>query len=161
MSVTFNRTQLITVANRALREHEKAKADRTKAVAKYRTEHATKDADRTRANAVRLRDGLTKLLRKSGPIHMDDVRDANGGSRYLDADRFYTEPGEYLIKENVTVKSGLLTPAQVIETRSLLQVLGAATGDTISANELKLLGLKNLGPVFAAAAAQSGKQVGA
>lgn len=94
MSVTFSRKSLIKVATAALTEHEKALSHQAVAIEKLKKEHAVEHTEDTRANAKRLRDCLTALLKKQGP------------------------------------------------------------------NELKLLGLKNLGPVFAAAASEVGKAVG-
>jgi hypothetical protein len=149
MSVTFNRTLLVKVAKQALAEHEQVVKDYDTAVADYVREHAARHAEPTRAKAVELRNALTKALKSSGPVHTKTITRVTG-SRYPDS--FYNPPGDYDIKQRVSVPKGLLKPAEVAETRALVQVLQAATGDTVSANELKLLGLKNLQPVFVAAA---------
>lgn len=159
MSVTFNRQQLIKTAKQALAEHEKVQVRHHADRQKWLRDHADKATESTRNNARALRDALTKLLKSSGPIKAKDVYRLTDNSNI--ADRLYKTPESWFVDRNVEKPDALLTPAQVVETNSLLKVLEAATGDTVTANELKLLGLKNLGPVFAAAAAQSGKQVGA
>lgn len=156
MSVTFNRTQLIKVAESALAAHDNAGKAHEAEIAKFKADHAEKQTTLTRERATILRDGLTKLLKRSGPIRFDDLRELNGGDRYL-GDRFYKDPDRYELRNEVTSPEGLLTPAEAVETKALLQVLKSATGDVVTANELKLLGLKNLAPVFTAAAREAGK----
>lgn len=152
MSVTFNRNHLLATANRALANHEKAGKDRQKAIEEYKLQHRLRHI-RTYTNSQReLRDLLTKGLKSSGPISLADVRRAIGGIEL--SKLFYTPPRDYDIKNDVKDPEGYLNPAEYTETRALVKVLTAATGDTISANELKLLGLKNLVPIFTAAAQQ-------
>ncbi|WP_100483116.1 hypothetical protein [Mycobacteroides abscessus] len=156
MSVTFNRLQLIKVAESALAAHAKAGTAHEAEIAAFRAEHAEKQATLTRERARALRDGLTKALKGSGPVRYDEVCKANGGDYSLSG-RFYSEPSNYDIRNKVTSPEELLTPAEAVETKALLQVLRAATGDVVTANELKLLGLKNLAPVFIAAGREARK----
>ncbi|OHU29061.1 hypothetical protein [Mycobacteroides chelonae] len=156
MSVTFNRLQLIKVAESALAAHSKAASAHDADIAKFKADHSEKQALLTRERAVILRDALTKALKRSGPIRYEDVRKANGGDYSLSG-RFYSEPSDYDVSKEVTSPRGLMTPAQVVETKALLQVLKSATGDVVTANELKLLGLKNLAPVFTAAGREAAK----
>lgn len=150
MSVTFNRAQLIKVTTDALAAHEKAVAERAKQVEKYRSEHALAAIRDTHLHARSLRDALTKALKSHKPVTRAELQKALGGSDIRD--RFYTAPGDYEVNRELDgVPTGLLKPAEVIESRALLKVLTAAEGDTVSVNELKLLGLKNLQPVFTAA----------
>ena len=67
---------------------------------------------------------------------------------------FYSPPADYDVRKAVTQPKALLSPVQINETRALLEVLNAATGDVVSANELKLLGLTKLAHVFQAAAGE-------
>lgn len=150
MSVTFKRTQLITVARTALREHERLITEHQQAIAAYKAKSAERNTENTRARAHELRNAITKALRKGGPVYAKDLMPALGGSDYLGR-HFYISPRDSDIRSYVPMPSGMLKPAEVDETRALIQVLQAATGDTISVNELKLLGLKNLQPVFIAA----------
>ncbi|SKS50808.1 Uncharacterised protein [Mycobacteroides abscessus subsp. bolletii] len=152
MSVTFNRAQLINVANSALAAHERARVDYIKACDKYRADHARQHDNTAKLRVVR--DWLTAQLKKGGPI-AEPGSDILGGGNFRGL--FYTPPGNYDVRDSVVEPDGLLSPAEAIETRSLLKVLEAATGDTVSAAELKLLGLKNLQPVFTAAAREAGK----
>lgn len=154
MSVSFNRPQLITVANKALAEHEKAQRAYRAAYQEFLAKHAEAAIEPTRARATSLRDGLTKALKRGGPITSVEIRKLVDG-RYRVDEAFYDPPHDSDVRRQVTKPTGLLTPAEMVETQTLLKVLHAATGDTVSANELKLLGLKNLQPIFAAAAAKS------
>lgn len=154
MSVTFNRAALARAAKAALDEDAKVRIAYIKACDKYRAGHATNWNKRGQLKSVR--DHLTKVLAKPAPITLGEVRKAAGiGLGSLD-DLFYRPASDYEVERNVEKPKGLLSSAQILEIRALQAVLEAATGDTISANELKLLGLKNLAPVFAAASGQPG-----
>lgn len=146
MSVTFNRAQLIKVAEAALAAHTKAQRDYEKACETYRVKHAERHSN---DGVRRLRDYLTAALRRGGPVTRVEAREAVGAT---DIERVFYDPvADYVVTRNVEAPPKLLTAAQAIETKALLEVLRAATGDTVSVNELKLLGLKNLAPVFTAA----------
>lgn len=147
MSVTFDRAQLIKVATAALLEHEKQRLVHAEAVRKFRQQHAIENRNTVRAR--KLRDYLTRELRKGGNVRKpgSDIL----GSGNLEG-LFYSPPPDYVIERSVTAPKGLLSGSELVETRALLKVLQAATGDEVSVNELKLLGLKNLQPVFTAAA---------
>lgn len=149
MSITFNRIQLIKVATEALAEHDRQRLVYAKALAKFRVEHASEHRDRHHLGLRRLRDYLTAELRKGGPVSTPG-RQVLG--THAVSDLFYSKPADYIVERGTSTPKGLLTPAEATETRALLKVLEAATGDVVSVNELKLLGLKNLQPVFAAAA---------
>jgi hypothetical protein len=154
MSVTFNRAQLIEVATSAIAAHDAAKADYDKAVEKLKADHLA--AWKSKDNLRRLRDYLSAQIKKNAAPSVYEARQAvsDGG----DLERlFYPGVTTYDIRDGVQKPKGLLTPAEVVEIGALLKVLGAATGDTVSVNELKLLGLKNLQPVFTAAAQEAGK----
>lgn len=152
MSVTFNRAQLIKVTTQALAAHEKAAGQRAKQVEEFKRKHAKNATVPTQTKARLLRDALTKAIKSpASPVRLDDLRSVIGSSDLRDL--FYREPDDYSIKRELEgVPTGLMSPAEVVESRALLKVLNAADGDTVSVNELKLLGLKNLGPVFTAAA---------
>lgn len=152
MSVTFHRAQLVKVATEAIAAHEKAKAEYADAIGAYKTRHAAAHHETHREGIKKLRDYLTQSLKRGGPIMRSDARQAVFGTSTDLENLFYTGVDGYIVERNVTKPKGLLTPAELIETGALLKVLEAAQGDTVSANELKLLGLKNLGPVFIAAA---------
>jgi len=132
--------------------HEKAGNEREQAIEEFKLQHRLNHIRTHTANQRKLRDFLTKSLKSGGVVELADVR-AIAAGRELDR-LFYSPPREYVIKENVTNPTGYLSPAECAETRALVKVLSAATGETISANELKLLGLKNLVPIFTAAAQQ-------
>lgn len=155
MSITFDRVQLIKVAESALDEHAKAKVKFQAACDKYRASHAANRTQPTRDRARQLRDALTKALKAPGPVTAQMVKRATDGTSYT-SDLFYIPPNDRTVEQNVNMPPGLLKPAELVETRALVTVLKAATGDTISVNELKLLGLKNLEPVFTAAANKAG-----
>ena len=151
MSVTFNRLQLVKVAEAALTAHDKAQAEYTKACDQYRADHAAEWGGIERIRE--LRDALTARLKKPGPVSRAEVRKLLAVSDIENV--FYVPVDDYTVKRKVTAPAKYLSPSEVIETRALLQVLKSATGDTVSANELKLLGLKNLAAVFTAAAQQA------
>lgn len=154
MSVTFNRAQLIEVATAAIGAHNAAKAEYTAALDKFKADHLA--AWKAQNTLRRLRDYLSAQVKKGGVPTIFEARAAVSDGSDLEK-LFYREPDTYAIRDGVQKPKGLLTPAEVIEIGALLKVLGAATGDTVSVNELKLLGLKNLQPVFTAAAQEAGK----
>jgi hypothetical protein len=153
MSVTFNRVQLIKVATEALVQHEKQKAVHAEAVKKFLDDHSRKNNNTVRVR--KFRDYLTAELRKGGPIREpgEDVLGIGrgGGGGHL-RDLFYSPPWNHIVESSVTVPKGLLSPDEYAATKSLVEVLTAVTDDTVSVNELRLLGWKNLRPVFTAAA---------
>jgi len=149
MAVTFNRSALIKAANAALTNHTKAQVARTRAVEDYKLNHR---GEWSPEKLTKLRDWLTQQLRRNAAPTRFDARKAIRVNHLEDA--FYGAPDSYQINRNVTVPKGLLSPAQVQETRALLEVLKAASGDVVSANELKLLGLTKLSHVFKAAAGE-------
>ncbi|AGU91968.1 hypothetical protein ADAWI_50 [Mycobacterium phage Adawi] len=148
MAVSFNRAALVKTAKTALANHEKAQVEHAKAVRDFRDNHR---GEWSPQQLGALRDWLSKQLRKGGAAPTaHDARKALGVSdvEYV----FYAAPQDYEIRKAVTRPANLLSPAQVTETKALLEVLNAATGDVVSANELKLLGLTKLAHVFQAAA---------
>jgi hypothetical protein len=157
MSVTFNRAELIKVAEAALKEHVGAQEAYQNRRAQFRKRHEADAVERTRENARDLRDTLSKALRRGGVVTYKEVRTAMGDDYIRNV--FYMPPDDYVVTREMETEGlpkGRLNPAEVTETQALLKVLKAAEGDTVSANELKLLGLKNLGPIFIAAAKAKG-----
>lgn len=152
MSITFNKAQLERVAKQAIVVHNKAQADYAAAVEAYKQKYAIEHAKEYRERIKSLRDFLSAAIRRGGVIYRNDVRKAVGGINDIEYLFYRGDPESYEISKNVTTPQGWLSPAQLIETRALIAVLSAASGDTITANELKLLGLKNLAPIFTAAA---------
>ena len=146
MSVTFNRAQLIRVTETALSEHDRAATAYNTDVERYKADHA---AEFDIARLRRFRDWLTRHLNNGGPVSRPGY-DIVGHNDLCSM--FYSPPSDYVITKKVTRPQGLLSPSEIIEARALLQVLQAAEGDTVSVNELRLLGMKNLQPVFTAAA---------
>lgn len=152
MSITFNKSQLERVAKQAISAHNKAQVNYDATVAKYKRDYAIAHALEYRDRIRKLRDFLSTNIRKGGVIYREDARKAAGGINDIEYLFYRGDPESYEINKNVTAPKGWLAPAQLIETRALIAVLEAAEGDTITANELKLLGLKNLAPIFTAAA---------
>lgn len=150
MTITFNRAQLITVAEAALAAHAKAQVDHTAKVAAWKEEQADTHRIKHRAQLVGLRDRLSLALRRNEVLTRAQARTAAGGINDIEH-LFYTPPVIYDVERGVGSTPNYLSPAELIETRSLLSVLVAAEGDTITANDLKLLGFKNLQAVFTAA----------
>ncbi|AER49365.1 hypothetical protein STINGER_50 [Mycobacterium phage Stinger] len=153
MAVTFNRAALIKTAKAAIANHQKSQADHAKAVKDFRDNHR---GERSPQTMGKLRDYLTQQIRKGAAPSAYDARKALGVSdvEYV----FYSAPSDYDIRKAVTAPTGLLSAAQLSETNALLEVLNAASGDVVSANELKLLGLTRLAHVFKAAAGEVADQ---
>lgn len=152
MTVTFNRAHLAQVSATALANHDKAKNKQLAEIEQWKARRRHAHRVEHRLHTVKLRDLLTAALKSNRGLERNAVRDIIGIS---DVDNlFYQEPSSYEIERNVPKATGVLSPAEVIEIRALQAVLESAEGDTITANELKLLGLKNLAPVFIAAAAE-------
>ncbi|AEJ95724.1 hypothetical protein SEA_WALELIANO_49 [Mycobacterium phage Waleliano] len=150
MSVSFNRAALIKAAKTALANHDKAQASYAQAVRDYRDNHR---GEWSPQQMGALRDWLSKQLRKGGAA--PTVADARKAVGVTDVEYvFYSPPADYDVRKAVTQPKALLSPVQINETRALLEVLNAATGDVVSANELKLLGLTKLAHVFQAAAGE-------
>lgn len=153
MSVTFDRLHLIKHAKAALAEDAKAVKAHHQEIETFKRHHC-RDQNNV-AGQRKLRDYLTAQLRKNAVITRADVRKAMGVS---DTELlFYTPPGDYEIRKGVDRPVGLLTGPQRTEINAMLKVLEAAKGETITANEMKLLGFKNLYPMFAAAAGEGAK----
>lgn len=152
MTVTFNRAHLAQVSATALANHDKAKSRQQGAIEVWKIERATKHRVNYRERTIRLRNMLTSALKANKTPTRQEARDYVGISDIENL--FYTPPNDYDVQRDVPKADGLLSPAEVTEIRALQAVLDAAAGDTITANELKLLGLKNLAPVFIAAAAE-------
>jgi hypothetical protein len=151
MSVTFNRAQLVKVAKSALAAHDKAQVAYVAEREEIKTKHA---AEWNRQRLVNFRDWLTKQIKSGAPVQSPG-HDVTGGGNLTSL--FYSPPSDWQLDREHKKPQGLLTPAESTEIRALLKVLESATGDTVSVNELKLLGLKNLQPVFTAAAQEAGK----
>ncbi|NOR03650.1 hypothetical protein HGK72_26730 [Mycolicibacterium fortuitum] len=151
MSVTFNRAQLVKVAKTALTAHDKAQVEYLAERENLQARHA---ADWNRQRLINFRDWLTKKLKTGGPVEAPGY-DVTDGANLTGL--FYSPMSDYQLDRGQKRPKGLLTAAEAIEIRALLKVLEAASGDTVSVNELKLLGLKNLQPVFTAAAQEAGK----
>lgn len=155
MSISFSRTALLKAAKEALSQDDKAQVGHKKDCEKYLVTHAADSTARTREHAKNLRDAINRELRKAGPIRVRALRDSLGKGMNRDLrDVFYSPADDYEVRRNVIRPAQLLTQAQRVETKALIQVLETAKGETVTANELRLLGLKALGHVFQAAAGE-------
>ena len=156
MAVTFNRAQLMRVAKSALAEDIKAQKVYREEVDKFLAQHARNNH---RPDQLRkLRDYITAALKRGNPIIVRDIRKALGVSDVENL--FYAGPPSitgWEVTSAVVKPAALLGPNQRTEINAMLKVLEAATGETITANEMKLLGFKNLYPVFAAASGEAAK----
>lgn len=150
MTVTFNRAQLAKVAEAALINHDQARINQQAEIELWKANRSFDHKVKNRAGLRRLRDALTAALKADKVLTRQEIRDKVGVSDVENL--FYYPPRDYDVSRECPKVTGLLSPAEAVEIRSLLAVLNAATGDLITANELKLLGLKNLSPVFIAAA---------
>ena len=151
MAITFSRTQLVRVAKAALAADAKARQNYLKTCDTFRDRHRR---DNTKTEQLRrLRDHLTKGLKgNTALLDRKATRELFGVSDIEHL--FYTGPDDYSVRQAVTAPKELLSAGERVEISALLKVLEAATGEEVTANELKLVGFKNLSPVFTAAAAE-------
>lgn len=151
MSISFSRPQLVRVAKAALAADTKARTEYLKACDAFRDRHRRDNTNTDRLR--RLRDHLTKGLK--GNTALLDRKATRKVFGVSDIEHlFYTGPDDYNVRQAVTAPKELLSAGERIEISALLKVLEAATGEEVTANELKLVGFKNLSPVFTAAAAE-------
>jgi len=153
MSLTFTTESLIDAAKAAIKNNEAELAEWERKREKFLIEHAAVWNEKQRPQVKALRSALTDMLKSSKPIHLADVRRA-AGLHDLELP-FYTPPSDHHISAAIGQKP---TPNNDM-LRGLIGLMEAHTGDTISANQLKLLGYDKLQWLFQAAAATPGAVV--
>ena len=158
MSVTFTTQSLITAAETAVKNHGIAdrqyQADKAKFVKKYQAEHDV------RPNLRRLRDELTAFLKTNKYPTKDDAarfRKA-AGVNYIDHLYQRNQPSNSELRDNVSAPAGLLTDTRLANYRALIDLLKGHTGETITANQLKLVGFADIQGLFLAATAAGGSR---
>ncbi|SKX79839.1 Uncharacterised protein [Mycobacteroides abscessus subsp. bolletii] len=147
MSLVFSKKSLIDAAGRAIKNREQAIAAWQKQVDDVKAEHARKWNEQGRERTVILRNILTRELKTAGPVPLSAIRKELPDAQYL-SDLFYSGMAEYELNKKV----GRKPDASVIEKyRGLIELMKAHTGETISANQLRLLGYTKLAEIFNAA----------
>lgn len=153
MTITFKTEALIAAAQKAIDNHADDlmvyEARKNSLLAEHR---AAWVAER-REGVVRLRDALTKALKSAGPIEISAIRKAANDGNDIEH-LFYTAPGSYEINNAIGNKPeayGIKSYAGLIE------LLKAHTGETITANQLKVLGYDKLTGLFTDAVRAGGE----
>ncbi|AKU45253.1 hypothetical protein GODINES_54 [Mycobacterium phage Godines] len=149
-SITFDKKALIKAANAALDVHDKANVEYRRRCAAYIAENT---APSKRDNIVALRDALSAFIKTKRTPTLEDTKRfrAAAGSDYLSELRD-REVSENEVRNNVPRPEGWLNATTVGSYRGLVAMLNAHTGDTVTANQLKLFGYTNLEGLFRAAA---------
>jgi len=144
MSLVFTKKSLINAAEKAIKNREGEINEWQKKIDTFRVEHARTWNDKNRERLVTLRNVLTRELKLTGPVTMAAINKDVPNVGYL-SDLFYFGPGDYELNQ----KAGHKPNESVIATyQGLIELMQAHTGDTISANQLKVLGYTNLTALF-------------
>jgi hypothetical protein len=154
MPVTFKTDALIAAAKEALSGHDKADKIYQAECDAYR---ADKIADQDKLPQLReLRDELSAFLKLKRQPTRDDARRFKAAARedYL-SHLFVQGLSDIDVRNNVSRPAGWLVSAKVASYQGLIKLLEAHTDDTITANQLKLLGYDNLEMLFRLAAMHS------
>lgn len=150
MSMTFSTSALIEAAEKVLKQHRDAVEQWQRQTAAYQAEHRDTWWSENHDKIVALRNYLTRCLKNNTPPDQSEAcRLMASRNGYIS---FYSSPGEpggdkpagYYVR-NVGSLPGLVA------------MLKAHTGETISANELKLVGYDKLTDLFTLAAAAGGR----
>lgn len=151
MSVMF-KTQSLIEAAQSILDRKKAAGEEWEAMlAEYYDEHYDTWFKNHTEGVRELRDYLTKCLKeRKNP----DQATALGLMAQKDYLRFYSKPSS---PNGLDTPAGLNPGHYVGSLPGLIRMLKAHTGDTITANELKLVGYDKLTHLFAAAAEAGGR----
>lgn len=149
-SITFDKAALINAAEAALKAHERADGEYQKAVAKYRRDNSPASKH---ANIVALRDALSAFIKTKRAPTAADVKVFREAAGTSDIGNLYDKPvDDYQVRNNVSKPTGWLSNERRTSWAGLITMLKAHTGDSVTANQLKLFGYSNLEPLFRAAA---------
>jgi len=154
MPVTFKTSAIIAAAKEALAGHAKAdKIYQADCDAYRRDKHQEQDRI---TNIRALRDELSAVLKaKRQPTRDDARRFARlAGVDYL-SNLFTQGLSDIDVRNNVSKPAGWLNANTVASYQGLIKLLQAHTEDTITSNQLKLLGYDRLEPLFRLAALHS------
>lgn len=149
-SITFDKVALIDAAEAALKVHAAADREYQKAVAKYRRDTAPPSQ---RDNIVALRDALSAFIKTKRTPTAADVKEFRAAAHTSDIGNLYDrEVDDYQVRNNVSKPAGWLSNERRTSWAGLVAMLQAHTGDSVTANQLKLFGYTSLEPLFRAAA---------
>lgn len=152
MSLVFTKKSLVDAADKAIKKRQHEVAEWQKKIDAVRSERAREWNDTRRDRIVALRNTLTRELKSSGPIMIGAIRKDFPNVHYL-SDLFYCGPSDHELKEKVGRRPD---ESEVEKYLGLIDLMKAHTGDTISANQLKVLGYTNLTALFNAAVRAGG-----
>ncbi|WP_457066747.1 hypothetical protein [Mycobacteroides abscessus] len=142
MSLVFTKKSLIAAAENAIKNHNAAVLRWERDREKYLADHQAAWIETNLSKVKTLRTALTDLLKPGKIITLKQVRSiANSGNdiEYL----FYTAPTDSKINSDVGFK-----PTSNMAHQGLVDLLKAHTGETITANQLKILGYDDLAGLF-------------
>lgn len=144
--LAFRTADLIAAAETAIKNHDAARVEWDRRVAKFKSEHRVAWFRTGHSRVRQLRDKLTAELKSSGPVERVDVYAHLGLSNSGDlGSLLYVPPTQYEIHQ-------LDKPAHFyagkFDHAGLLELLKAHTGDEISASQLKSLGYAGLVELF-------------
>ena len=145
-STTFIVAKLIEVANRAI-DNEQALLDKYAArVEAYKKLHLQQWMTNTKPRLAAARTKITDALKTGQPVTVDRVGDLNK--------LLYSEPDDYVIRQAVRGPSEEVrrrTQNHISELKATVAALRAQTGETISINQLRLIGVPKINDLFLAA----------
>lgn len=149
-SITFSKVALIDAAEAALKAHAKADTEYQAAVAKYRRDNSPPSQ---LPKVVALRDALSKFIKSGRTPTAADVKVFREAAGTSDIGNLYDrQVDDYQVRNNVSKPAGWLSNKRRTSWAGLIKMLQAHTGDTVTANQLKLFGYTHLEPLFRAAA---------
>lgn len=152
MSLVFTKKSLITAAEKAIKNRQHEILAWQKRVNDVQAEHARAWNESNRDRLVALRNTITRELKTSGPITIDAVRKDFPKVHYL-SELFYCGPSDYELKDKVGRRPD---ESDIEKYRGLIDLMKAHTGETISANQLKVLGYTKLTELFNDAVREGG-----
>ncbi|QBI96414.1 hypothetical protein SEA_DONNY_56 [Mycobacterium phage Donny] len=150
MSVTFKTQSLIDAAESVIKLHDEAVAEWKRQTDAHQANHRDQWWEDNRERVTALRNYLTRSLKNdTPPTNREANRIMNTSSGYV---QFFVPVGE----PNGDKPDGYHV-RNLGDLVGLVAMLKAHTGETISANELKLVGYDRLTQLFQLAAAAGGR----
>lgn len=152
MSLVFTTKSLIAAAENAIKNHNADLAEWERKRESFLAEHRAEWTATKRDRLIDFRNNLSGAIKSGKVVDRQSLRRL---SRVSDIeDLFYVEPDSYRItKHEIGDKPN---GGDLASHRGLIALLKAHTGDTISANQLKVLGYTNLTALFNAAVRTGG-----
>lgn len=150
MAITFKTKSLIDAAQRAIDNHEEAKRIWDSRLQEKIDEHAAEWHEVGQPRLRELRDLLTSRLKHGKPVLHSEVAELTGNAARYHSDQltglFFTPLSKSSAAHQAEKPPYL--HADVRDHRSLIELLTAHTGDTITSAQLTAIGYKNLARLF-------------